>query len=435
MSADVTTRRMPPASRVALALQCLYPWTSGATWPAKGPRTASQRYGDAFHELAEKIAREHDPTEGSSQGPLPIEDWASDIAEKHGLTEGEDRALLGDAVHIVDVLDADHVQGPRHVEVAACFDPFTGQSRMLTSTDRAEPHEVYARADVAFWRTDGVFVIRDWKTGERARQERPRDMAQLRVLALAFAGSHRATLHVEIAHVGECGIEIVGDDLTAEDLRETEGVLLDLEDRLAQPAEPRQGPWCERGYCPMRATCPATLEALASVDRELTVWPLRGPLAGPEHAAFLRHRLPALKAWIEERERAIEAEAKRAPLPVPGKEGMFWGPIEHPGREKIKLSPEAKETLVAELPLTHHLAIEESTSKASIERAIRAQVLKVHGGQKLPRGAAKQLTDKVFRLLREEGAIVKGAKYVRYQEFKKIGDAVIAEPESEGDHG
>jgi hypothetical protein len=425
------TPRCPSASRIPLAEHCVYPWTSGASWPEKGPRTPAQRYGDAFHALAEAIAREIEPGEGV----IDLEGKAAAVAEKHGLTPTEERTLLSDAGHIFDTIAADRVRGPRHAEVAAAFDPYTGTRRMLAAVDRSERGEMYARADLVFWREDGALVVRDWKTGERAKGTAPRDTPQLRALAVAFcrptSDAPELCVRIEVAHVDEEGIEVVGDDLTADDLRETEAKLLDLADRLARPPAPVPGPWCERLYCPMRATCPATIEALATVDAELTTFPLRGPLISTEHAVFLRHRLPVLKEWIADRERAIEAEAKRAPLPVPGKDGVFWGPVEHAGREKVAVTPEAIEIIEGELPIGREVAIEKDMSKASIERGIRKQVLQVRGGNTLPRGATKQLTDKIFRLLREAGAMKRGAKYVRFQEFKKIGDAIAPVEEGE----
>lgn len=428
--------RFPGASKLALAAHCVYPWTSGARWPASGPRTPSQRYGDAFHALAEHVGQNVDSVHYTADATGADAMWknidaaAQNYAEEHDLTPRETDSLRTGGLHIHDALDADHVvKGRRHVEIAAAFDPYAGTRRMLQGAERAEPHELYARADLVFERADGVFVIRDWKTGEKARDARPRDTAQLRALALAFYSpcTPAPGVRVEIAHVSDEGIDVEGDDLSAEDLRAAEAELVELAGRLAEPAEPKPGPWCERLYCPMQATCPATLNALASVDAELTVHPMRGPLVGPEHAAHLRHRLPMLKAWIEDREREIKELAKRAPLPVEGKADTWWGPVEFPGHEKIIATPEAIETVRGELPFGADKAISTEISKASIERGVRAQVLKVHGGNRMPRGAGKALTDKIFQELRKEGAMKKGAPHVRFVEFKRMGDALLPE--------
>lgn len=419
--------RFPSASRLGLAAHCVYPWSSGATWLGEGAPTPDQRYGNAFHVLAERALGGTTLLEGEALDAL-----ARACAAEHALTEAESDNLRAAALRLLEAIQQDHVQGPLHVETAAAFDPLTGTRRLMVGNERGEPHELYGRADLVFLRTDGVLVVRDWKTGERAREAAPRDTPQLRALALLFS-EPGVPVRVELAFLGEDGIEIRGDDLTAEDLRDVEGELVELAAHLEAPPEPRPGPWCERLHCPMRATCPATLAALASVDAEITRYPLTGPVQGPEHAAFLRHRLAALQAWMEERERAVREEAKRAPLPVAGKDGTYWGPVEYPGHEKIAATPEVMEVLRTELPAGVEKAVSMEVTKASLDRAVRAQVLQVHGGNRLPRGVAGKLKERVFGRLRELGALKRGAPYVRFTEFKKMGDAVVPNEEETGD--
>lgn len=402
----MTLPSLPSASKLELAEHCVYPWSSGVRWPKREPMSADQRYGLAFHDLAAAMAA------GSADIPA--------IITARQLTGAEEKRLEATADHLAEVLLLDQAAATPEAEVAYVYDVDTGAIERAADRWAGGPGRVYGAADLVFERQDGVYVVRDWKTGHRARGRSPGQTPQLRFLGMvagALAGF--STVRVELAFVDEEGVEVVGEQLDALDLGAVEGELAGLVDRIKEPPTPRPGPWCERYYCPLRASCPATLAALAHVDGELQRFPLLGAFQSAEHAAFVRHRLPVLQALLDERQADIEEYSKHyGPLPVEDKPGMVWGPREQPGRERIEASPAALKILRSKLSAEGaEVAIEKSISKASIERGVKRDVTAAGG----KRGAATKMLTPLLEELRAAKAVKKGAPFMRFEEFKRAG--------------
>jgi hypothetical protein len=406
---------LPAASYHELVVHCAYPWTSGKRWPWTETSPAG-RYGIAFHEAAALLSRGETPELGA-------------IAERNTLLPGDFRRLEETVPRIVELLEGD-LGVRREAEVELLYDVVRGRARRGPRSERTDS-EIYGAADLLVWRQDGVLVVRDWKTGRRAKEKRPSQTRQLRALALA-AGlvEHAEVVRVELAFVDEDGAELVGEDLDALELGAIEGELAELLELVDAPPVPRPGPWCERYYCPLRAVCPATVAALAQVDVELAAAPLTGEFSSPEHAAAVRHRLPVLQAVIEHAQEQLEAYAKRhGPLPVVDRPGVVWGPVEHDGRERIEPTPAALEVVRQRLGEASAEAIECSVSKASLERGVRSSL-----GPQAKRGAAGRAMKELLEELRAIKAVKRGARYTKFEEFKRLTErpsSVDEEPASE----
>lgn len=399
-------RPLPSASHLELAEYCVFPWSGGVRWPDRPALGIPGRYGNAFHELAADLVRGVEPVLGQ-------------LVEAHGLPAAEARRLTAAGARVADLLDGD-LDGDLDAEVEIVYTVATARARRAPRTSKA-PGEMFGAADVVLERGDGFVVVRDWKTGERAKGKGPQETRQLRFLARAAADLYpdAAGIRVELAFVDEDGAEIIGADLDDLELGAVEGELAELVERVEAVPVPNPGPWCDRYYCPIRAVCPATLAALATVDKDLARFPLATEgIATAAQGAMLRHRLPVLQAWIDQREKDLETWTQKwGPLPVEDKPGVFWGPIQHEGRERIEAAPDAVEIVRQHLGEHASKAVELSMSKASIERGARAAL--TAGGAPLKRGALGSVVKPLLEQLRGIHAVVKGAPFTRWEEFKK----------------
>lgn len=398
-------RSLPSASHLELAEHCVFPWAGGVRWPERPSLGIPGRYGNAFHELAAGLVR-------------GVEPQAAALIETHGLPPAEGRRLIAAGARVAELLDGD-LGAAREAEVEIVYHVAGARARRAPRTSM-EPGEMFGAADVVLEREDGVVVVRDWKTGERAKGKGPLATPQLRFLARAAADlfPEAAGIRVELAFVDEDGAELVGEDVDALELGAVEYELVDLVERVDAVPAPRPGPWCDRYYCPIRAVCPATVAALAVVDQDLARTPLVGEIATAWQAAAVRHRLPVLQAWLDQRHADLEAWSKKwGPLPVEDKPGVFWGPVDHAGRERIEATRDAVEIVRQRLGEHADLAIERSMSKASLERGTRAAL--TAGGAPLKRGALSAAVKSLLEELRGVHAVVKGAPYTKFEEFKK----------------
>lgn len=400
-------RRLPSASHLELAEYCVWPWAGAGRWPER-PSSPAAAYGIAFHLVVARLVTGQPPK-------------VEEVAAKHELLPADERRLAASIPRIVDFLEGDlGVRG--EAEVGLVFNLSDGRARTAERTAPRGPDELYGAADHIVPRADGKLVVRDWKTGERAKGKAPRETRQLRFLALAAARVWGATeVRVELAFVDEDGAELVGDDLDALDLMIVEGELAQLQERVEAPPRPVPGPWCDRYYCPTRATCPATLAALEPVLKALRIEPLLTEIRDASHAAFIRHRLPVVQEWVEAREMALKDWTKRhGPLPVEDKPALRWGPVEHEGRERIEPTPEALAIVREKLGEHADEALEVSLSKASIERGVRA-ALAARYGARAPRGALGKMVVPMLEALRTARAVKRGSAYTKFEEFKVAG--------------
>lgn len=427
--------KLPSAGQIELAKWCVFPWNGGVRRPRREEDTPEQRYGLAFHDVAEKL--EDARGRGVDAGDLELYADLDAVIAARKLPTADAKRLRGVVPRVIDVISQDP-EPEVHVELALAWDTRRGRAHPVDKPWDVEEGEMYGRADVVLVSPgeERAIRVRDWKTGSRARSYRPGRSQQLRQLALAAAshfGAERVV--VEFALVDDDGAELVSAELTPSDLLQAEVEALDIADRVRQPPEPRPGPWCHELWCPIAAVCPATQTALAQVSTDLERFPLLGEPTSPEHAAYQRHRLPVLQAALEAQEELIrKAAARFGGIPVEGKPGVVWAPVEHDGNERVELTAEAEAELNELLgPEGSAEAIECSASKASIARGARAAAAAKASaeGRKPKRGEGKRLEEQALERLREIGALKRGAKFTKFEEIRRLDAGVEVEPREE----
>jgi len=180
------------------------------------------------------------------------------------------------------------------------------------------------------WRDGARLVVRDWKTGERAREntDPAEDNAQLAALALALLGTAygdgAALVLLEIGFVGPGrDLEIDAYECTAFDLRarwerEIERAVdrVDADENLA----PEPGAHCK--WCPSRTTCPVAVRAMATVEHLSAMTEqeiLTTAIASPAHAAALYVRAKLAQGFLDSVMGAVKSYvAANGPAPMGG---------------------------------------------------------------------------------------------------------------------
>jgi hypothetical protein len=315
-------------------------------------------------------------------------------------------------------------------EVALAYDTATDTARMLPTEgqrdySKALPTEIPGTVD-AYTFEEGALVVYDWKTG-RAKHNVDGYLTQLEHGALSLA----RVFNVDEARVKICHV-------TTTEVRESERVIDPFDLQAAAwamtselnsiaGAEPVEGSQCD--WCPAKASCPKTQTVVAEVQANVGV---RLPMLGAEvqddaTAIALLAALPRLEAWLKQQWASLEAYATKKPVPLP--EGKLWGRLEKPGRERIDLDVSGAVGYLREsLGACADVAIEQSTSKAAIDRAVK-RLLAPSGGGK--RGEQKKRVVAVLENLRELGAIKRSANVVTFETFEE--SAQETESEKEGD--
>jgi len=368
-------------------MRCAYPWSVTApAWP-----------GDTSSAAADRGSRIHRAIEARAKGTR---------APAHDDDEGDAAAHAASAI-----------TGPgwRH-EVTIAYDPTTDTAREIDAPELATEDEIVGTVD-ALRVVDGCVEIVDWKTGATARSIDPDRSQQLRWYSLAAAralGVERA--RPSIVALSESGYGTWhGRELDAFDLDEIRDELRDLL-RRAPSALPVLGRHCRAHYCPIVASCPAVLAQAKAVLRSVST--MATPTAEPttdDEARATRIAVRALEAALEKYDNAVKRYVDRnGPLDLG--DGTSLAAVEQEGRESIDAGiPGAVSAIREELGDRADEALEVKTSKAAIERAIRAR-LRESG--EIERGAIKAAVDKIDARLRGLGAVRQGAPYMKYEEIR-----------------
>jgi len=308
-------------SKLPLAFHCLKPFTPDAVWP-KQESGAPAQFGKAFH--------------------LATEDWYAKgivdlaaIAVAHELSPEDDARLER---------TFDGWTKSRFADLPNAVPEWTGAfdwaSVTYTALPRGQGREVYATlpstaipAMLDLVRVDvesGVGEVHDWKTG-RTKLPEAQDNWQLKFGALLLARVHgldrvRVFLHT---------VNEEGDIVTTEG--EIDALDFDIVEATvaawAKTAESGNvptvpGEHCTQFYCPMRATCPATIEAeraLAPVpDDEPVVYPLTGEITSHEQARWILHRIDAVQAAVDLATKLVREYAD-ASGGIPSEGDRHWG--------------------------------------------------------------------------------------------------------------
>jgi hypothetical protein len=290
-------------------------------------------------------------------------------------------------------------RGESWAEVAFAWDPATGAARTLgkgrDAYAKAQPGELCGTADLLIAGPYGPEVY-DYKTGREADAK-----PQLETLALMAyrAGTISGQLvTIGVIYVDEHEARLVA--MAELDALDLEDVARRLRKDLARDPAPKPGPWCRELYCPARAQCPATQEALLAIQfdvgdafAELVVkpvtrsrgWTVTGvdPDAGvltvtppvhrlspviqsPEHAAW---SLTAL-GLVEEAAKVIRAKLRayadeHGGIPLP--DGQVWS-ASSKTVEKAWLAVPGVEQLIADAGAAG--AIEKTVSWAGLARVV-----------------------------------------------------------------
>jgi hypothetical protein len=269
-------------------------------------------------------------------------------------------------------------------------------------------------------------LIRDTKTGQRAREKSARDSMQLRMLGLCSAKIYGLDeVQIELAHLDpdHWYIEPKQSEpfvLDAFDLAEIESVLRGIYDE-ARAAEqvPRPGAHCWEHYCDLRnGGCPVqdrTLAAIAKAAEQTAITPEMLALPVIEDAETAKRARVALKMYDATVERfnvfrekldAALKEYVRTNGAIDLGGDRFFGLLEQTKDTKIDLSVPGALDVVLEM--VGKDALEYSTTKDALYRELHKQ-----GGK----GVLKR-RDNVVERLREIGA-VRSTTYTKFNEFTK----------------
>lgn len=300
----------PSGSKLALLPHCRYFARPDVAWPEDEAGDAA-RFGNAIHTLVDALLRDR---------PMPIDE----AMLLHGVPESERLRVAKVWGTAIDYITPLRRIGWRS-ELPLAWDWTSDTARELESRghrdySQALPTEIPLTLDVATMDGD-VAEVRDWKTGQTPLESYA---AQATIGALAWArvtGASRA--RAVFTHLGEDGAhehaweyDAMGLDAAAHELTAA------LESAATGKPEPTPGPHCSDLYCPLRATCPATLAVVRSnddiaplaalVDRAITT-----PAQAGEAYRKLRLVKEAVKV-VEDRIRAIVEASGEAPT-APGK--------------------------------------------------------------------------------------------------------------------
>ena len=231
------------ASKLDLAVRCLFPWTSGLDWPDTGT-SYSARLGKAFHEYAEHKGRVTIP----------------ELVVKHGLTPAQVRKLTAMAAAWRAWWSGRPTPPVRSREAKVQYEPAIGSADIIDSKGERDYSAAWrsalvGTADVV--EADGGEVhVLDYKTGIFAPM--PWESMQMKFLGLAFSRVYDAkVVNATIVTVSEKeGVREWSHTYSAEEIRETEDTLRRVHLQLAERPTPAPGGHCR--FCPVREACPAT---------------------------------------------------------------------------------------------------------------------------------------------------------------------------------
>lgn len=342
------------ASRLPLARHCVFFARPDVEIPPE-PRRRSSGIGSAFHALI--------------SGEI---DSLADAADRYELTPDETET----ARRLVDVWRADPVSShPWRHEIAFAIDVETGVGRELADSDGHRDYSTVTDTEIAgtadlVMRSGGVAVVADTKTGMADRVEDVRENRQLRALALMTArawGVDEAV--IVVLHVTEDGVHETRHRLDVFDLDDIEAEIRAAHRDIAD-AQPYPGEHCARLWCPARAVCPATMQALAQVAPDApTRLSIRESLEHRETAHIALDALRVIEAAVEDYRREVrEAADRHDGIPLPS--GRVWRRCET-SRTSINLDANGGEALAILRDAGAGSAVTPSTSQKAIERALR----------------------------------------------------------------
>ena len=306
-------------SKLPLVSHCRAAFAPGVVWPPSPPGRPAV-YGTAFHAAVEYWY---------ASGEVDLDA----IATKNGLDVEEaarlERAFDGwSQSRVASLSDATPEWG-------AGYDTATGTVVLLP---RGEGRAAYdGLPDTVICATlDLVRIdaesrsgeVHDWKTG-RSKLPQAKENWQLIFGAMLLARAHDLdSVRVYLHTVDEDGeLRTSEGEVDAIELDGVEANVTRWAREAAEGPTLHPGEHCTGLYCPIRATCAKTTEAideLAPVPlTEAVVYPLTGAIESPEQAMWILHRVKAVQAAVDLAEKAVRAYAdERQGIEADGK---WWG--------------------------------------------------------------------------------------------------------------
>ena len=387
------------ASKLHLAQYCIYPFAPGVDVPRDEVGEAA-KLGTAWHAVVERIV-----AMGPSSGPAQLID---ECLRNAGLDPETSRVQLTAMrpVQVAGDIVRDHVTA--RAEVSYGYDPESGEAVEIgLSMGRRYPEDVPmpCTVDVVWTESQGddyVVVVRDWKTGNRDNVEPAAHNLQLALLALCAARVIDCdAVRVELAFISPDGdVDIDAHTYAPLDLIAIDERIGDIWARVYAPgAAPEPGPHCTSAWCPLRFVCSSTQSAIAEVapatvspDGQILMPGAPMPLVvaspsaitGPEHAAWVRHRLDAVIAAYDQIEKVLKAWVAEHGAIDCG-DGKVWGPITYNVEEIISYRYEelvSAITLYLPEPEVRKL-VAATVTKTALEAACKAAAQPRKGAEKL----------------------------------------------------
>lgn len=308
-------------SRLPLVAHCRGAFTSEAQWPWNPPGPAAA-FGSAFHKASEVWYE---------KGEVDL----CAVATEFKLDEDE----LVRLERMFDGWASSRVAGLTGAvpEWGATLDTDTRKVILLPKGGGREAYNALP-ANAVPATLDLVRVeeetrtgeVHDWKTG-RTVLPKAKDNWQLKFGALLLARSFdlesvRVYLHT-LDEEGELRSSEGEFDSLELDGIETQVVAWAKEAKSGN-VQLRPGGHCAGLFCPMRANCPATVEAERSLapvpDDEPVVYPLTGEITSPEQARWILHRIDAVQAAVDLATKMVREYAD-AVGGIPAQGGKKWG--------------------------------------------------------------------------------------------------------------
>lgn len=398
MSASLVPVHHLTASKRKLGKSCLW-WARPSVVLDPRSMSPAASFGVAFHECVERDETQRD--EGVETTPT---------AKKYGLSDSAEMDLYQLYWGVWRPWWKEK-RGYRtwRTEVAFAYDTKTDTARELPSEghrdySKAGPSDLCGTVDLFVVDEYGATVI-DVKTGY-SQHDIESHLDQLEHGAVCIARVYNLDrVTVAVAHATLWGVQFHERVLDAFAL-DAAGLAMREQIESIPTAKPHKGEHCR--WCPARASCPETLQAVGAAVKSAgvqNVTTLLEPPVDNASALALLDALPRLESWIAERRKALETYAESTPIDLG--DGKVWKPVEKPGKDRFDLDVQGAVDKIREILGEHAtVALEMSTSKAAIDRAVRRKLSQEHNDK---RGAHKPIVQSVLESLRTLGALKRSA--------------------------
>lgn len=366
----------PSGSRTPLLLYCSYWAREDVKGPPEDPSEYSE-YGTAVHSVAETRIRD---------GVTPDMDA---LAAHHRLNEYDRDQAAIDGHALADWVQ-ENVPGPYQTEQAYAFDTESFSARVLPSAgghrdySSKTPAEYCGTLDLVSVQEAEAIVV-DYKTGVTAA-ESYREQLEFGALVVSLTnpGVRRVRCVVLKVSDGQCyPLQWEVDTSDIDDI----GMQIQIAFKRIPSAEPQPGSHCYQRYCPLRGSCPATVEPVMSLVKlrhpdelgevtpsDITTDVEIGDLAQALRLYPLYRRA---RQFVKFLGAGLERFADRTGG-IPVSPGVVWAPDEG-SREYIRLTPEAEAYLKKELGEKYG-AVEANISKQSLKKAAGRRLEQVMDG-------------------------------------------------------